>query len=149
MGGHPWFYIVDYDDDAARALCRLRDREFKAGRYNPVMPFPPFPVEAGSPSPGPKHGSIGEALAASAENGTRSILDIEMVGEDLDYGVAAPLDPELVFELYGTEQPTRELVEKDSRFLDVIPDRGQCVYFPLYDEAKQPRHLLFVGYSFD
>jgi len=40
MGGHPYFYSVPYDPDENAALQRLRQREFFAGRYNPVIPFP-------------------------------------------------------------------------------------------------------------
>jgi len=149
MGGHPWFYIVDFDSDASRALHQLREREFRAGRYNPVVPYPSFPVKADAPSPGPKHRTIEEALMASKEDGTRSILDIDTIADQFDYGVAAPLDPEILIEIYGTDRPTRELVEKDCRFLEEIPDRGQCIYFTLYDEVGQPSYLLFAGYSFD
>ena len=52
MGGHPYWYVVAYDANLEAALERLREREFRAGRYNPVMPFIPFPITASSPSPG-------------------------------------------------------------------------------------------------
>jgi hypothetical protein len=45
MGGHEWFYFVEYQSDINSALQALRRREFEAGRYNPVMWFPPFPVD--------------------------------------------------------------------------------------------------------
>jgi hypothetical protein len=45
MGGHPWFYFVDYEPDVNAALQKLREREFRAGRYNPVVWFPEFPVD--------------------------------------------------------------------------------------------------------
>jgi hypothetical protein len=43
MGGHPYWYIVAYDPDLEAVLERLREREFRAGRYNPVMPWIDFP----------------------------------------------------------------------------------------------------------
>jgi hypothetical protein len=40
MGGHPWWYLVPYEKDVAKSLEALRQREFKAGRYNPAEDFP-------------------------------------------------------------------------------------------------------------
>jgi hypothetical protein len=37
MGGHAWFYFVDYEPDINAALRKLREREFRAGRYNPAV----------------------------------------------------------------------------------------------------------------
>jgi len=39
--------LVPYDPDLGKALAELGEREFAAGRYNPVEPFPRF---AGSAS---------------------------------------------------------------------------------------------------
>ena len=147
MGGHPWFYLVPYQTDVNAALQALRDRELQAGRYNPVMPFPPFPVTEGSPAPGARHGSIDAAREAAAENGTRSILDIDAVAEEPDFCVAAPFDPELIEELYGTREPTRTMIE-DLDFLDSIDERGQGFYMTVFENGE-PTHLLFAGYSFD
>ena len=35
MGAHPYWYFVKYQSNLQKALDELRDREFKAGRYNP------------------------------------------------------------------------------------------------------------------
>jgi hypothetical protein len=32
LGGHPWFYFVEYEPDIDAALQKLRQREFDAGR---------------------------------------------------------------------------------------------------------------------
>ena len=58
MGGEPYWYFVPYQPNIQAALDALRAREFKAGRYNPVMPFQRFPVDADSPAPGNKHRKI-------------------------------------------------------------------------------------------
>ena len=42
MGGEPYWYFVPYQSNIQAALDSLRAREFKAGRYNPVMPFQRF-----------------------------------------------------------------------------------------------------------
>ena len=36
MGAHPWFYVVPYQSDIRKAMLELREREFRAGRYNPA-----------------------------------------------------------------------------------------------------------------
>jgi hypothetical protein len=62
-----------------------------AGRYNPVMRPLNSQSEPTSPAPGAKHRSIAQALEASGEDGTRSILDIERLAREPDYQVAVPL----------------------------------------------------------
>ena len=77
MGAHPYWYFTRYEEDIEAALDKLRQREFEAGRYNPVMPFIEFPIDPAADSPGPQHRSIQHARAAADTDGTRSILDIE------------------------------------------------------------------------
>jgi hypothetical protein len=72
MGGHPYWYFVPYETDPSAALQKLRRREFEAGRYNPAIPFPKFPVDLGATSAGAKHRSIKAALEDSDADGTRS-----------------------------------------------------------------------------
>jgi hypothetical protein len=45
MGSSPYWYFVDYEDDFNSTLQKLRERDFKAGRYNPVIPMPEFPIK--------------------------------------------------------------------------------------------------------
>ena len=148
MGGHFYWYVVDYRPDIAAALEALRQREFAAGRYNPAMRFPPFPLTPSSPAPGPQHQSIKHALDASMEDGTRSILDLDRVSETPAYNAVAPLPDALLVALYGTARPTREMVEPDCAFAEQMEERGQGIYIVLYrDDA--PSEILFAGYSFD
>jgi hypothetical protein len=149
MGGEPYFYIVPYQNDVGAALQALRKREFEAGRYNPVMPFPSrhFPLGPRSPAPGRKHPSIEAALEASDADGTRSILDIESVSDTPDFGRAVPLSDTTLIDLYGTARPARAQVEADMDFFEDI-ERGHAVYIVLYDGAA-PSEILFAGYSYD
>ena len=87
MGAHPYWYFTAYEADLNAALAKLRRREFEAGRYNPVVPVIAFPIGPASRSPGAKHRSIDEAREAAAEDGTRSILDIDRVGDEPDFCV--------------------------------------------------------------
>jgi hypothetical protein len=149
MGARPYWYFVPYDPDVERALRALREREFAAGRYNPVVPFPVF----GAGDPGrfaPAHPTIVAALADAAHSGagTRSILDIGHISQDRELGMAAPLQEDELVELFDTFRPTRAVVQ--ARLGDVfgIVDRGQCVYLCVYD-GEIPTELLFAGYSYD
>lgn len=148
MGGHPYWYVVPYREDVQGALDALREREFAAGRYNPVLPFIEFEEPAFSAQqPGAQHASIEDAIEEAMEDGTRSILDIEHVATRPDYGCAAPLPAAKLTQLFGTDRPTREMVLASSGlFADI--ERGQCIYVVLYDGAT-PRELYFAGYSYD
>ena len=149
MGGHLYWYVVDYQSDIPRALDELREREFRAGRYHPVLRYPEeFLAASPPPEPGARHRSIAEAMRAAREEGTRSILDIDRIAPNPAYGAASRLSDEVLLELYGTTEPTREMVEPDLAFAELMGERGQGVYFVLYERGK-PRHILFAGYSYD
>jgi hypothetical protein len=83
--------------------------------FNPtVIRFLKFSEPAFSAqTPGAKHKTIAAALEASAEDGTRSILDIERIGTAPGYGVAAPAPPELLEKLCGSRTPTRTALEEN------------------------------------
>lgn len=147
MGGHPWFYFVDYEPDINAALQKLRQREFAAGRYNPVVDFPEFPVTQDSPATGAQHGSIEEAIEDADADGTRSILDMMTVSESPEYNAVAPLPEEDLLALFGTTKPTREAIEESDELYDAL-ERGQGVYIIVYRD-DQPSEIFFAGYSFD
>jgi hypothetical protein len=146
MGAHPYFYFVKYQPNVQKALDELRAQEFQAGRYNPVMPFMEFPVDENSPAPGKQHATIDDAMEDADADGTRSILDIAVVGNEPDFGVTVPLTDEQLMTYFGTTQPTRDLIDESDVFEDI--ERGQCVHTVIYDQGK-PSHLFFAGYSFD
>ncbi len=146
MGAVPYWYYAKYQPDVNAALQELREREFRVGRYNPVVPFPPFPVRPDSPAPGARHRTIREALRAAGADGTRSILDLERVSEEPRLGAVSPLPEEALVALYGTTRPTREMVEQgaDSEYIE----RGQGIYILVYRDG-QPDEIFFAGYSYD
>jgi hypothetical protein len=147
MGAHPYYYFVEYQADVDAALQDLRQREFEAGRYNPAQPFPQFPIRFDRPTPGARHDTIGDALEEAAEDGTRSILDIDGIAFEPEYCMATPF-PEESLELYfGTAKPTKEIVSRSMGFLEAV-DRGHCVYFTVFKDGE-PSELFFAGYSFD
>jgi hypothetical protein len=147
MGGQPYWYFVEYKPDIDGALQELREREFRAGRYNPVIPFLEFPLGPDAPSPGAGHDSIEEAMEDSDADGTRSILDIQGIGEEPDFSVAVPLGEEALEALYGTTRPAREMIEENMDFMEDL-ERGHCVYIVAYRDGR-PEEIFFAGYSFD
>ena len=147
MGGHPWFYFVEYEPDIDAALQKLRQREFEAGRYNPAVWFPKFPVTPESPAPGAQHDSIEEAMEEADADGTRSILDMERVSDVADFGAVTPMSREILLDLFETEQPTREMVEGSDELYDAL-ERGQGVSVVVYDGGR-PSEIFFAGYSYD
>jgi hypothetical protein len=148
MGSSPYWYYVKYEDDKNNALKKLRQREFEAGRYNPVIDFPEFPITEETASPGKGHESIADALNESEADGTRSILDLEKVSENNDYCIARILSKKELLEYFDTEKPTKEIIEKCfDNFIDDI-ERGKGFCITVY-ENDIPSELFFIGYSFD
>ena len=151
MGGEPYWYVVDYENDLQGVLDKLRDREFKAGRYNPVIPDLSGHFEKEKYhklKPGNKHKTIEDAVEAAQESGTRSILDISKIADKPNFCVASPLDGNSLETIFGTGKPTPETLEENiSSVLEGI-DRGMCRYFLLYKKDK-PVRICFAGYSFD
>ena len=146
MGGHPWWYLVPYEKDVQSSLNALREREFKAGRYNPAEDFPKFPVDPAH-APGCQHDSIDEAREDSDADGTRSILDVSHLSDKPDYDAVAPLDDDELVEFFGTTKPSAEDVEDCDDLFDEI-ERGQGIYVVVY-ENEQPAQIFFAGYSYD
>ncbi len=147
MGASPYWYFIPYETDPNAALQKLREREFSAGRYNPAVMFPDFPITQSTESPGLQHSSIDEAMQDAAEDGTRSILDLTSVSEIDDYCIARILSKEELMKYFGTEKPDRHVIENNSDFFDDI-ERGKGFCITVYKNGR-PDELYFVGYSFD
>jgi len=151
VGAEPYWYYVPHEKNVGRALEKLRQQEFAAGRYLGAMDslelvdlFPPGPR---SPAPGPQHATIEEAVEAAEEGGTLSILDLTCISDDLEYGAVSRLPDDLLDAYYGTTQPTRAMADENQDYFDDL-DRGQGIYFVIY-ESGQPSEILFAGYSCD
>jgi hypothetical protein len=132
MGAEAWDYFVPYEADIQAALDKLRQREFRAGRYRGSEAHP---------------ATIEEVLENMGADGTASILDITHIAGEPDFFAVAPLPAEELVRLYGTEQPTREMIKRNMDLYEEI-DRGQGVYIIAYKDGK-PSEIFFAGYSFD
>src|ERR1700693_2034169 len=167
MGSHPYYYFTPYQEHIRAALQVLREKEFKAGRYDPAMHMgsPPsymfqmsFPPDETQPSPGARHRSVDEARDAATESGTGSILDLDRITNTPGFCAACPLPDGDLDKLFATRQPTREpvqrvLIEGESivddddaedpqeLFWEQI-DRGQGRYIVVYENSK-PSEIFF------
>jgi hypothetical protein len=147
MGAHPYYYFVKYQSDIDVALQELRAREFEAGRYNPVIPFLEFPIGPESPAPGNQHISIDEPMEDADADGTRSILDLDHISDEPDFCTVTPVAPDELERLFGTDQPTRKMIEENGELFENI-ERGQGIYLIAYKNGH-PDEIFFAGYSFD
>jgi hypothetical protein len=83
----------------------------------------------------------------SGETGTRSILDIAHIAAQPAHGCAAALSPTELRDYFGTLTPSAAMVEECDRLWEDL-ERGKARYVVAYDQGE-PRHFVFVGYSFD
>ncbi len=143
-----YWYFVPWEPDVAEALRKLKEREFRAGRYYPATVIEEYPIDAEAAGPGPGHESIEAAQEAAAEEGTHSILDIRDVSSKYEPGSASPMDPEWLKEVYGTVKPTRAMIERNMDAILAPLDAGECHYLTIFSRGK-PREILFCGRSWD
>jgi len=150
MGAHPWSYFVPYQENIPAALEALRKQEFQAGRfYQPPEVQPGFFGRLlGRPprKPDPPR-NIPEAIKLTGATGTRSILDMERISDTPDYGVVSPAPASELRRLLGTDQPTREKIERCEKLYEDL-DRGKGIYTITYRQGK-PDGIFFAGYSYD
>ncbi|MFO0892567.1 MAG: hypothetical protein U0790_25920 [Isosphaeraceae bacterium] len=147
MGAEPYFYFVKHQADLDRALQELRRREFQAGRYYPAMDELEFPPDEDSPAPGARHASIEQAFEDADADGTRSILDLERVSDQPDFGVVTPLGEDALRRYFGTTEPTRAMIEQNMDFFEDI-ERGHGIAIVVHQDGA-PSELFFAGYSYD
>jgi hypothetical protein len=132
MGAEPWNCFAKYDSNIQRALDKLREQEFAAGRFRYAEHQP---------------SSIEEALEIADADGTCSILDIMQISDTPDFCCAAPFSADELQTYFGTDRPTRAHVETADDYWEDI-ERGQARYAILYADGK-PSEIYFAGYSFD
>jgi hypothetical protein len=152
MGADPWIYFVPYQPDIQAAMEQLQHEVFATASYRYSDQTPR---------------NIDEARAIAAEDGTASILDMFEIAETplerrVEGADASDFDMEMLAEtvgrlhrvetrdlkeLYGTAQPTRQMVEENKDFYDWL-DRGVGLYIVIFADGK-PAEICFAGYSFD
>lgn len=141
MGAEFWRYYAPLRGDVAASLEELRQREFEAGRYHRSHLHP---------------ATIRQAMLNAGADGTRSILDMERTSPSPEPGAVSPVPLASLLAIFGTDRPTRQMVERafrirDSAALDELIEeigRGEGRYFVLYRD-DEPAEVFFCGYSYD
>ena len=132
MGAEPWSSFTPYDSNVQRALDRLRENVFASGTYRYAEERP---------------SSIEEALEIADADGTCSVLDIQQVTSEPDFGCAAPFSPDELTTYFGSTRPTRADIEAADGYWEDL-ERGQARYAIVYADGE-PSEIYFAGYSFD
>jgi len=88
-----------------------------------------------------------EALNCLYTDGTASPLDMHGIANEPTSGFVSPLPASELLRLYGTEHPTREMVEQNSDYYESV-QRGHGIYIVVYEEDS-PSEIYFAGYSYD
>lgn len=134
MGASGWSYFVGYKSDPNEALQELRLEEFKNKRF-----YVYDEVSGNSPD---------ELLRNSEENGTHSIIDISSISETDDLFKNGTINNEELIKIFGTDKPTREMIEANEFVLQTYRGRWACTYVICYKDGN-PSEIYFTGYSGD
>ncbi len=165
MGASSWAYFVPYQVDTNQALQELRESIFLSGEYFTEAKFlamviettqermPPealqrFQAELAQLKDKPRPRNIQELLQMNGENGTPSIIDIDGISEGSKFEKVAPLSPQYLMEFFGTERPTREMIEEKTDQVLGLCQRWEGVYFIVFQNGS-PSEICFIGVSGD
>jgi hypothetical protein len=88
-----------------------------------------------------------DVLRCLSAQGTRSVLDMEGLADQVKPGHVTPLPLSDIQRFFGTDRPTHEMVERNMDFHDSI-GRGEGVCITVY-RSDAPAEIFFSGYSFD
>jgi len=173
MGASDWNYFVPYETDISKALQNLREVTFQQGKYYQRDPYwkemtfedflPPgmdeeetaeyleeFQILQALPEPI----SIEALIKWNGEEGTHSIIDIREVTPISGFGAVAPLSSEELKMFFGTDKPTREMIENKAYELSIFlqnelaRSRWEGTYIIVY-QGDEPAEIYFTGYSGD
>jgi hypothetical protein len=100
MGANSWEYYTPFRRDVVTTLEGLQRQEFKAGRYHRSHL---------------RHATIHQALLNSGSEGTRSILGMERISSAPDKGAVSTVPRDHLLAIFGTDCPTRQIVEQAFR----------------------------------
>ena len=142
-GGSEWRNVAPYSDDVMKVMEQLKWEVFRSGDYY-------------KRNPKRKPKSPQQALEMSGEEGTHSIMDMSKVSLaeagrfKCPIATVCPLPKADLVRLFGTERPTRTMVDAyDKRLaLSTFQPRGSGVWIKIY-EGTTPKQIYFAGVSGD
>ena len=173
MGASDWSYFVPYQPNISKALQELREAVFQRGEYYQRPPYwqdmtfeefmPPdltkeereeYLADFQKLQALPEPTSIETLIAWNAEEGTHSIIDIVEILPKPGFGAAAPLSNKDLERFFGTDRPTRAMIEGKEGVLGPFLQqemgryRGEATYILVYKDGE-PDEIYFTGYSGD
>lgn len=169
MGASSWAYRTPYQQDIQKALQELRQVVFQQGAYYTESAFinsideeevakglsPDYAetfrsamknLRAKPEIPAPQ--TIEELIEMNAESGTHSILDIDEISENPEFGKAAPLTAQQLSEIFGTTQPTWDMIQSNMDGIQGLRQRWMGTYIIVYKDGV-PDQIFFTGFSGD
>ncbi len=173
MGASGWQYFVPFTPDVNQALQALRKTVFEGNDYvqdvGTLPPFdqfcPPDPAIWDAPEElamwknmyaeevrrhrkGRAPRSPDDALSLAGTEGTHSIIDIRTISETDDRSQSGHLSEQDRHALFGTLEPTKEMVLAKQRELQDYRGRWLCTYVVVF-AAGAPSEFFFTGFSGD
>jgi hypothetical protein len=178
MGSANWTSFTPHQEDIEQALQERRRNVFEAGDDQRFWLYVEGPEEAFDAldeiswtgtdhhlveelvqvlAEKQRHGAlpkppqtIKEAQDRSDAQGTRSILDIERIASQPAMGVATALPRPGYRQFFGTEKPTREMIEQAVTTKGLLDDvmRWEAIYVIAF-KHESPDEIFFGGRSGD
>ena len=172
MGASAWSYFTPYKDNVQESLDELRQKVFSEGKYyrpdfsdlpetfeewvkQDNLKVPKDKVEswkedfyAMKRESNKIPQSIEELIELNQESGTHSIIDITEISNKTSEDESGTLSREDLIRIFGTDMPTRKMVEKKADHLLDFRGRWLCTYIVVYKEDR-PDEFFFTGFSGD
>ncbi len=160
MGASSWSYFVPYQPDINKALQELRQRVFQEGDYfkpaewekqlyeHQIISEEELNDTLNELALIPEPQTIEELIEQRGVEGTHSIIDIDDVSSTPDFGKAIPATGQQLQDLFGTDKPTRRMVEEQTPEILELRERWMGTYIIVYKDDL-PNEIFFAGYSGD
>jgi hypothetical protein len=161
MGASGWSYFVPYQPDINKALQELRQKVFQEGDYfkpaewqkrlyeHKIISEQELNNALDELALVPEPQTIEELIEQRGEEGTHSIIDIDRVSSLPDFGAAVPLPLEEYIEIFGTDKPTREMIEEKVEDIEEYTDMPMVGVYIIVYNTNSPAEIYFSGFSGD
>ncbi len=160
MGASSWGYFVSFQPDVNNALQELRQKVFKEGGYFKPGEWQRQLYEHGivnqqelelalkelAKIPEPK--TLDELIEQRDYEGTHSIIDMAGISSHPELGKCVPLTAQQIQDLFGTDTPTRIMVEDKAQQILDLQNNWMGTYVIVYKD-NLPYEIYFAGYSGD
>lgn len=166
MGASSWCYFARYQPDMNKVLQELREEDFRKGRYynlvhshleylrkldykdyNPYEHHPRYRLsetELTRLKTLSQPETAEDLIKIQADSGTHCAIDIDGISSTPDYRMASPVSKEQLIGIFGTEKPTRSMVEKlKDRVIELFPTSWMALYFTIYKDDAPDEWFIY------